>query len=442
MAAAMDVRSRVLEEIVATERTFVESLRTCIAVFHAPLEAAVGSRCEDVDGPLGRLLKELALLEPFNSALLGELEAEVAGNGNVGRVFRRFAPFLKMFSRYLELYEAWSDDRKSRRRPPGDRDVCAFLVSAASDPRCRSLDLASFLVAPVQRRSIFDPKGELNVLDWPGRRLVRGPLELKKLCRKGPKHFTFWLLSDCLLYAQRYANAAAVAQRGGAGGEGYAYQLNRALPLHSVAVEDTAFATLTQRSLKRAADLLKSSDVVPRDASRSFVVEAPSVAEARDWRDAIDRLRPSPSPGARTRSGPSSAASARRSGRPTAVSKCEACAEPFSVLRRRHHCRDCGACFCRACTPRRVVLPHLHATREHRSCDACLAPPGGAGSPPKHAAAPAPPPAPARRISMPGKGGPPPPLPPRNAASYPPPSAPPPPPRASTTTATTRAATT
>ena len=42
MAAVMDVRSRVLEEIVATERTFVESLWTCIAVFHAPLEAAVG----------------------------------------------------------------------------------------------------------------------------------------------------------------------------------------------------------------------------------------------------------------------------------------------------------------------------------------------------------------------------------------------------------------
>ena len=59
------------------------------------------------------------------------------------------------------------------------------------------------------------------------------------------------------------------------GGDGYAYQLNRALPLHSVAVEDTAFATLTQRSLKRAADLLKSSDVVPRDASRCFTILSP-----------------------------------------------------------------------------------------------------------------------------------------------------------------------
>ena len=79
MAAAMDVRSRVLEEIVATERTFVESLRTCIAVFHAPLEAAVGSRCEDVDGPLGRLLKELALLEPL--ALTG-LSSRLATNSS------------------------------------------------------------------------------------------------------------------------------------------------------------------------------------------------------------------------------------------------------------------------------------------------------------------------------------------------------------------------
>ena len=40
----------------------------------------------------------------------------------------------------------------------------------------------------------------------------------------------------------------------------------------------------------RAADSRRSDVESPR--CRSFVVEAPSVAEARDWRDAIDRLRP------------------------------------------------------------------------------------------------------------------------------------------------------
>ena len=58
------LRGRVLEEIVATERSFVESLRTCIAVFVGPLEASLGCRASEVDGALGALLKEkLAGLE-------------------------------------------------------------------------------------------------------------------------------------------------------------------------------------------------------------------------------------------------------------------------------------------------------------------------------------------------------------------------------------------
>ena len=221
------LRGRVLEEIVATERSFVESLRTCIAVFVGPLEASLGCRASEVDGALGALLKELGLLEPFNSALLRELEGEVeGGTGRVGRVFRRFAPFLKMFSAYLTLYEAWSASRRARDGDiSGDPRVCAFVKGAEADARCRMLDLPSFLIAPVQRvpryrllleelrkrtseghedaedlkvalalvseaaghnnaalvedgehaklqllqRSVYDPRGALNVLDWAGK---------------------------------------------------------------------------------------------------------------------------------------------------------------------------------------------------------------------------------------------------------------------------------
>ena len=66
-----------------------------------------------------------------------------------------------------------------------DLDAALALVSEAAGHNNNALaeDAHHATLAALQR-SIFDPKGELNVLDWPGRRLVRGPLELKKLCRK------------------------------------------------------------------------------------------------------------------------------------------------------------------------------------------------------------------------------------------------------------------
>ncbi|CAM9720046.1 unnamed protein product, partial [Phaeothamnion confervicola] len=53
---------------------------------------------------------------------------------------------------------------------------------------------------------------------------------------------------------------------------------------------------------------------------------------------------------------------------------CALCTEPFTTLRRRHHCRCCGDVVCAACSGRKRLLP-LAAPgydRERRVCDECL----------------------------------------------------------------------
>jgi hypothetical protein len=51
---------------------------------------------------------------------------------------------------------------------------------------------------------------------------------------------------------------------------------------------------------------------------------------------------------------------------------CMSCARIFGLLRRRHHCRQCGGIFCRPCsTGRKVILELLGAS--HRVCDKCFA---------------------------------------------------------------------
>ena len=51
---------------------------------------------------------------------------------------------------------------------------------------------------------------------------------------------------------------------------------------------------------------------------------------------------------------------------------CQICEKPFNaVLRRRHHCRRCGACVCASCSPARQVLKKIHPTKLQRVCKPC-----------------------------------------------------------------------
>uniref|UniRef100_A0A8C3XHK5 FYVE-type domain-containing protein n=1 Tax=Cyanoderma ruficeps TaxID=181631 RepID=A0A8C3XHK5_9PASS len=52
-------------------------------------------------------------------------------------------------------------------------------------------------------------------------------------------------------------------------------------------------------------------------------------------------------------------------------SQCSACRSPFTLLRRRHHCRSCGKIFCARCSPNTAVLPHYGQTKPVRVCTHC-----------------------------------------------------------------------
>ncbi|XP_077504435.1 RUN and FYVE domain-containing protein 2 isoform X5 [Amblyomma americanum] len=51
------------------------------------------------------------------------------------------------------------------------------------------------------------------------------------------------------------------------------------------------------------------------------------------------------------------------------ASCCRQCSKPFSVARRKHHCRSCGEIFCNACSDNTMPLPS--SAKPVRVCDAC-----------------------------------------------------------------------
>lgn len=78
-------------------------------------------------------------------------------------------------------------------------------------------------------------------------------------------------------------------------------------------------------------------------------------------------------------SSPAEAAGLRRAGArrlpdwvpDSTCSQCSACRSPFTLLRRRHHCRSCGKIFCARCSPNTAVLPHYSQTKPVRVCTHC-----------------------------------------------------------------------
>uniref|UniRef100_A0A0K0EKH5 FYVE-type domain-containing protein n=1 Tax=Strongyloides stercoralis TaxID=6248 RepID=A0A0K0EKH5_STRER len=50
---------------------------------------------------------------------------------------------------------------------------------------------------------------------------------------------------------------------------------------------------------------------------------------------------------------------------------CTSCNAAFSIIRRRHHCRNCGRIFCSYCSSSRLALPELGYDKKVRVCDMC-----------------------------------------------------------------------
>ncbi|KAF6133836.1 zinc finger FYVE-type containing 28 [Phyllostomus discolor] len=54
-----------------------------------------------------------------------------------------------------------------------------------------------------------------------------------------------------------------------------------------------------------------------------------------------------------------------------ACSLCTACKAPFTVIRRKHHCRSCGKIFCSRCSPHSAPLPRYGQVKPVRVCTHC-----------------------------------------------------------------------
>jgi len=189
--------------------------------------------------------------------------------------------------------------------------------------------------------SCFGGAGE--PLAFPGRVLV-GEGVLTKSCRKKPKPRQFFLFNDIMVYGNIIISKKK-------------YNKQHIIPLEEVKLE----------SLKDDEEL-KNGWLI-KTTAKSFAVYAATATEKGEWMAHInkcveDLLR---------KTGKKSAEAHAAVWVPDEKAKlCMHCKKTeFTVLNRRHHCRNCGKVVCGPCSSKKWVIPHV-SSKALRVCFSCF----------------------------------------------------------------------
>ncbi|XP_053209249.1 pleckstrin homology domain-containing family F member 2-like [Panonychus citri] len=177
-------------------------------------------------------------------------------------------------------------------------------------------------------------------------RVLVGEGVLTKMCRKGPKPRQFFLFNDIIVYGKILVRKKM-------------YIKQNIIPLEKVVLEDFP-DDMNQGDLKYGW-LIKTP-------TRSFAVYAGSETEKDEWIQHIQKCVKS----LLKRTG------SRPSGEHAAVwvpdTQAKICMHcnvmQFTLLNRRHHCRNCGAVICASCSKSRFLIPS-QSSKPVRVCDTC-----------------------------------------------------------------------
>lgn len=188
--------------------------------------------------------------------------------------------------------------------------------------------------------SCFGSSGQ--PLAVPGRVLV-GEGVLTKMCRKRPKSRQFFLFNDILVYG----NIVIGKKK---------YNKQHIMPLEEVSLE-----SLEDNGQYRNGWLI-------RTMTKSFVVYAATSTEKQEWMAHInkcveDLLRKSGKKPVENH-----AAVWVPDNEATICMNCKK--TQFTMIVRRHHCRNCGAVVCGPCSSKKFLLPQ-QSSKPVRVCTAC-----------------------------------------------------------------------
>lgn len=147
----LELRGLVVREIIATEATYVVSLRTISELYIEPLTLLAASGAGWIThADIKAIFSNVEAIADLNANFLLDLEARVAagpspGDASVGDPFLTFGPFFKLYSQYCSDNEASSTRLQELLK---DSTAAAWFAAPALT---QAGPLTALLLLPIQR---------------------------------------------------------------------------------------------------------------------------------------------------------------------------------------------------------------------------------------------------------------------------------------------------
>eukprot|EP01105_Mastigella_eilhardi_P001751 TRINITY_DN1211_c0_g1_i15.p1 TRINITY_DN1211_c0_g1~~TRINITY_DN1211_c0_g1_i15.p1 ORF type:complete len:683 (+),score=177.56 TRINITY_DN1211_c0_g1_i15:57-2105(+) len=400
-AASARLRLLTVVELCDTEKTHLQTLRYTVEAYLEPIRAQPlllrGSAVR-------KIFHNVERVERVSELLCEALLSRVAVWSDSAGIADCFMPLLdkinSVYTSYMENYD--KAIRKLFSCKQSNERFAAFLEEVKMRPASSLLDLESRLVTPVQRapryllllkeylahtpptHSDYEPttrvRAELEKMARTinesikkqqnteklielQKRIVNMPKEVRRTlmadhvliregpllkdCRKMRKKRMFWLFSDCLMYGEQVGQSM--------------YSYHRTLLLESAAVQSLADTPDTKNAFEIATSM------------KSFIVHAETPLLKEAWLVAFNQILNGKATVDEARAQqPSCDGTQKTRWIPDKeFEMCMVCGSKFTVINRRHHCRNCGKIVCSGCSKAKRVLAQRSETKPERVCTFC-----------------------------------------------------------------------
>ncbi|KAJ3417124.1 Intersectin 1 (SH3 domain protein) [Chytridiales sp. JEL 0842] len=140
-------RQEAIFELIQTEQHYVRDLQLIVEVFYQPMSQFMSA------ADLNMIFSNIEDLLMTNIIILSDFEAAQAEQNyvvnNIGQLFMRHAKSLDVYKTYCGNQLAASKLLQKKRQE--SERLQEFLKNCQRNPKCRALDLSSFLLQPMQR---------------------------------------------------------------------------------------------------------------------------------------------------------------------------------------------------------------------------------------------------------------------------------------------------
>ncbi|KAI8909604.1 Dbl homology domain-containing protein [Gorgonomyces haynaldii] len=398
-------RELIIEEIIETEKRYVDSLDSILQCYLKPLKQMIGTEREIVSKrQVNDLFANIANILVINRELLKQLQATLFDS--IGQIFINLVPFLKIYSTYAQNFNnALNLVHHLLETNPSFKE---FVLKQQSMPSMGQQTLQSLLLMPVQRiprykllledllkhtasghqdytnifkafkmvSSVADFVNETirqhetaleminiqksilglpNDLLAPGRTFIKRG-KVQKISRKSHQPRILFLFSDILVYC-----SPGILET--------QFMYHRTITLDKIRVQDVPDV----EQVKNIFQILQSE--------KSFAMYCETPQEKQEWllalQNAIQDVRQSKSTLKNDPHRPTHL-TAQDFDAPVWIpdalaDHCMLCSKEFTILFRRHHCRACGKIVCHDCSKSSFYLTREEGEIKARACDTCIA---------------------------------------------------------------------